>query len=132
MLLTNRSRIQHFTCDVTMTSFYMGLKPNFNTTFTIYAGMCMPRFALLILRVAKILRGRKWVKNMPPQRLAGGAKAQRPLGQTAVKYVVEPPKGFKRCLARLAAVIGFAVSLGGSNYAPSCQEMTPIESYIHF
>ena len=58
--LTNRLRIQHFTCDVAVTSFYMGLEPNFNMTSTIYAGMCMPTSVLLRLRVAKILRGRKW------------------------------------------------------------------------
>ena len=41
-------------------AFYMGLKPNFNTTPTIYPGMCVPSFVLLLLRVGKILRGRKW------------------------------------------------------------------------
>ena len=41
-------------------------------------GMCVHSFALLLLRVAKILRGRKWGTRHAPQRLAGGAEAQRP------------------------------------------------------
>ena len=63
MLLTNRSRIHYFICDVTVASFYMRLKPNFNTTSTIYAGMRIPSITVLLLHVAKIL--------------AGGAEAQR-------------------------------------------------------
>ena len=57
------------TCDVIVTSFYKGLTPNFNTTSTIYPGMCVPSFVLLRLRVAEILRVKKW-GNLPPA--AGG------------------------------------------------------------
>ena len=51
-----RSWIYHFNCDVTVTSFYKRLKPNFNTTSTIYPDMCVPNFVLLLLRVAEISR----------------------------------------------------------------------------
>ena len=64
MLLTNRSGINHFTCDVTVASFYMWLIRNFNTTSIIYPGMCVPSFVLLLLRIVEILRGRKWGQKM--------------------------------------------------------------------
>ena len=71
----SRSRINIFTCDVIVVPFYMGLKPNVNTTPTIYPDMRVPSFVLLLLRVGKILRGRKWEQKYVPYsgwRKAGG------------------------------------------------------------
>ena len=41
MLLTNRSWTYHYIYDVTMTSCYMGLTPDFNTTSAIYVDICV-------------------------------------------------------------------------------------------
>ena len=60
---------EFFICGVTVSSFYMGLKPNFNTTSTTYPGMCVPSFVHLLLDVAKILRGRKWGQKYAPSAL---------------------------------------------------------------
>ena len=49
----------------------MGLTLHFNTTFTIYPGMCVPSIVLVLLRVAEILRGRQWGARMCPP-AAGG------------------------------------------------------------
>ena len=71
MLLTNRSRMHHFTCDVTGTSFYMGLKPNLTQHPPYWCpGMYVSSFVLLLLRVAEILRGKMGAKICPPA--AGG------------------------------------------------------------
>ena len=77
----------HFTCDVTVTSFYKGLTPNCNTTFTIYPGICVPLFVLLRLRVAEILRGRKWGQQIPPPP-SGWRVARRSSGRTGQGYVI--------------------------------------------
>ena len=78
MFLTNRSWTHHSTCDVTVTSFYIGLTPNLNIASTFYAGMCVASVALLLLRIVKILREGKWGQKYAPQRLTGGAENQRP------------------------------------------------------
>ena len=75
MLLTSRSRKHLFTRDVTVTSVYMGLKPSFNATSTIYPGMSVPSFVLLLLRVAKILRVKHGGKNTYPGGCRGGPAA---------------------------------------------------------
>ena len=79
MLSTNRSWSYDFAYDVTatsaaigfcvfcdintdtdaVTSFRIELTPNFNTPSFIYAWVCSGSSTLLLLRVAKILRG-KW------------------------------------------------------------------------
>ena len=92
MFLTNRSWTHHSTCDVTVTSFYIGLttkRPkaqiiiittNLNKASTFYAGMCVASVVLLLLRIVKILREGKWGQKYAPQRLTGGAEDQRPPG----------------------------------------------------
>ena len=83
---TKRSRIQHFTCDITVTSFYMGVKPNFHTTSTIYAG----RYAYAKFRASSFSRcediaRKKTCKNMPP---SGWRVAQRPSGRRVNTKVI--------------------------------------------
>ena len=68
-----------------MTSFYKGLKPNFNTTSTIYPGICVPSYVRLRLRVAEILRGKNGGKNMLPQPLHSGP--DRPENRRLIKEV---------------------------------------------
>ena len=70
----------HFNCDVTVTLFYKGLKPNFNTISTyiqvcVYQVSCFYSFGLLTYREEE-----NGGNNMPPapQRLASGAEARRP------------------------------------------------------
>ena len=62
-----------------MTSFYNGLTQHFNTTSTIYLGMCVPSFVSLYSRSGGIAR-KKIGAKITPQWLAGGAEAQRPPG----------------------------------------------------
>ena len=71
----------HFTCAGNVTSFYERLTPNLSITSIIYPGMCVPSFVLLHTpsRCGDIAR-KKMGENMSPQRLAGGAEAQRPPG----------------------------------------------------
>ena len=80
MLLTNRSKIHHFTCDVTVTSFHMGMKPNFKHPSFMQVCVRMSSFPLLPLRVAKILRGRNG-GNMPPPPPSGWRVVRRPSGR---------------------------------------------------
>ena len=64
----------HLTSDVTVTSFYKGLTPNFNTTSTIYPGT----FAKF--RASTSIAMKKMGAKNDPQQLAVGAEAQRPPG----------------------------------------------------
>ena len=95
----------HFAFDVTVTSFYMGLTPKFNTTLTIYAGICVLSFTRIILRVAKILRGRKWGQKMSPSAAAGGWRGGVFSSGTEIKAppINAPKRGRSGAWALLAA-----------------------------
>ena len=62
MLLTNQSWSNHFTCDVTVTSFYMGVTPNCNTTSTIYSGTYLQGFSIELSILKLLSNGFKQTK----------------------------------------------------------------------